>query len=70
MCPDNPGAPGLRCAQHETRLNNPAIREKNKKIYLLSVQAVSDFYQQKNHEFSHETRIFVLITEGQLYFRL
>jgi len=44
-----------------------AIWEKNKKIYLLSMQAVSDFARQKNPEFSHQTCKFVLIMEGPLF---
>jgi len=43
-----------------------AICKKNKKIYLLSVQAVSDFARQKNHEFSHRMCKFVQRVEGQL----
>jgi len=44
-----------------------AICKKNKKIYLLSVQALSNFGDQKNPEFSHQTCKFVLRVEGQLF---
>jgi hypothetical protein len=51
------------------RLHYPAIGQKNK-IFLFHIrQALSDFYQQKNHEFSHETRKFVQRVEGQLFLK-
>jgi len=48
-------------------LHYSAICEKNKKIYLLITKAVSDFVNQKNHEFSHETRKFVQRVEGHVF---
>jgi len=48
-------------------LHYSAICKKNKKIYLFVPKAVSDFVNQKNPEFSHETRKFVLNTGGRFF---